>query len=236
MLIHKKDSDPLMDLYNSSSLEQLNENFEKICENYFIETFALAILSKRDLLQSHLSNESSCFQNYPSEWAQRYQINKYYLDDPVYSFAKNITTPHCWHIDKFTDITNNQKKLLSEGNDFGIKKGTTIPLLPTDKFQGFLTLIDTNIHHPDVLYILSNASNIYANRKERIELRNKFNSLTDKEMKVLSLKAEGYLSKQISHELSLSDATVLFHLKNIRRKLGFTTTEQAIFKYIFANN
>ena len=98
--------------------------------------------------------------------------------------------------------------------------------------SGLLSLVDTNIHHPEVLYVLSNASHIYLNRKEYFEIKDIFNLLTDKEMQVLVLKAEGYQIKQVSSELSISDATVLFHLKNLKKKLGCISTEQAIFKYL----
>jgi DNA-binding CsgD family transcriptional regulator len=235
VLIHKKDADPLMDLYNSSSLEQLNENFEKICENYCIETFALAILLKRENAYSNQGKLFSTFDSYPAEWKIRYSQNKYFLYDPVFLEAQNITMPYYWHIDKFDNIESNQKTILSEACEFGIKRGTTIPLLPNGRFTGTLTLVDTNIYHPEAIYSLASASQVYFNRKEYLDLKNKLSTLTDKEMMVISLRAEGYSAKQIALELRLSDSTVLFHLKNIRKKLGLTTTEQVMLKYVTAN-
>jgi DNA-binding CsgD family transcriptional regulator len=233
MFTEKNNNDALMTLYHSKSAEELNDTFKIICEDYFIEKFALATLLKTKTL--HNSQLFSTLDNYPPEWMDHYKSQKYYLDDPVFLRAQQIAIPCYWHIDKFSDINKNQKKILVEASDFGIKRGTIVPLLPNGKMSGLLSLIDTNIQHPEVLHVLSNASHIYLNRKEYFELRNKFNLLTDKEMQVLSLKAEGYRIKQISSELSISDATVLFHLKNLKKKLGFMSTEQVIFKYISAD-
>ena len=232
MFSHKIENDPLMDLYESQSLDQLNHKFKLLCENYFIEKFALAILLKKEEGHIDKTNLFSTFDNYPIEWMNYYKKSQYYLLDPVFLEAQRTTIPNHWHSDKFNNISKSQKKILSDGHDFGISRGTIIPLIPNGKFSGLLNLVDTNIHHPEVLYILSNASQIYINKKEYLDIKNKFNKLTEKETIVLSLKAEGYLSKQIASTLSISNATVIFHLGNIKKKLGFNTIEQAIFKYI----
>ena len=232
LLNYRTNDDQLMELYTSCSPEHLNINFKKICEHYFIETFALAALSKRNRSYERQYKLFSTFDSFPPEWIERYQHNKYYLNDPVFLHAQNTTTPYHWQSDKIKDINTIQKKILSEAHDFGIKRGTIIPLLPNAKFDGLLSLVDINIHHSEVLYTLASASHIYLKRKEHFDLRNNFSILTDKEMAVLSLKAQGYINKSISAELSVSESTVLFHLKNIKRKLGLITTEQVVFKYI----
>ena len=221
-----------MDLYNSCSLDQLNVNLKKICEYYFVDTYALAILSKRNRNYERQHKLFSTFGCFPPEWIELYHLNKYYLNDPVFLHAQNITRPYYWQADKIKDINSTQQKILSQAHDFGIKKGTIIPLLPNKKFDGLLSLVDTNILHSEVLYILGNAAHIYLDRKEYFELRNDFNILTDKEMTVLSLKVQGFINKSISLELSITESTVQFHLKNIKKKLGLLTTEQVVYKYM----
>jgi DNA-binding CsgD family transcriptional regulator len=233
MFLDDKKTDPLMILHHSSSLPELNHNFKTICDNYFIETFSIA-----KLLQINQNNtiEYDCYHNYPSEWVDYYQKKKYYLNDPVLSHTQSIQTPHYWNINKFADISTDQENILKEGCDFGIKRGTTIALLPHNKCVGYLTLVDTNIHHPEALCVLSKAAEIYINTKHDLDQKQAFRTLTNKEISVLALKAEGYMIKQISDDLQISDATVIFHLKNIRAKLGVITTEQAVFKYIATTN
>lgn len=228
MLTHKINNDPLMELYLSSSIEQLNNHFKIICENYFIEKFALAAIVNINIPSSQ---KFLTFDNYPSEWMNYYKKQKYYLDDPVFQKSKQVTFPCSWSINKFSDLNEHQKKILTEASDFNIKGGTIIPLLPNGKRVGLLSIIGSNIHHPEALYTLSNATHIYLNRKEDIEFRKIFDALTDKEMQILVMKAEGYSIKQISSNFAISNSTVLFHLKNIRKKLGSVSTDQAIFKY-----
>jgi DNA-binding CsgD family transcriptional regulator len=230
MYLHNIKKDSLSDLFNAPSVQDLNLNFKNICDNYGIETFSVIVISKK--IESTSGNHFSCFDNYPKQWMDHYQGKKYYSIDPVLLQSSNIATPHFWHIDKFNEITDTQKNMLSEACDFGITRGTTIPLLPNNKFNGYLTLIDTNIHHPETLYVLSNAAHIYVNKKSDLEKKQAFDLLTDKEILVLAFKADGLMTKQIADKLQVSDATVIFHLKNIRKKLGCLTTEQAVFKYI----
>jgi DNA-binding CsgD family transcriptional regulator len=53
-------------------------------------------------------------------------------------------------------------------------------------------------------------------------------SLTARELEVLRLVAGGYTYRQISAMLSVSVATVSSHMGSVRRKLGCTSTAQAV--------
>ena len=45
-------------------------------------------------------------------------------------------------------------------------------------------------------------------------------NISNREKQVLTLLVEGYLNKEISHELKISQSTVDYHIHNIYRKLG----------------
>ena len=90
MFAERKDNDPLMTLYHSNSIEELNAQFKEICEAYFIEKFALATVLKTKILLVNKNREFSTFTNYPLEWQKRYSEQKYYLSDPVFLHAQNI--------------------------------------------------------------------------------------------------------------------------------------------------
>lgn len=55
-------------------------------------------------------------------------------------------------------------------------------------------------------------------------------SVTLREMQVLSYMARGNSSKQIAHDLFISEHTVISHRKNLLRKLGARNTAHLIFK------
>lgn len=56
--------------------------------------------------------------------------------------------------------------------------------------------------------------------------------LTPREEEILGLLAKGYLTKEISDTVGVSDATVRFHLRNIYAKLHVNNRTQAILKYL----
>ncbi len=58
--------------------------------------------------------------------------------------------------------------------------------------------------------------------------------LTDSEMRVLSLLAEGYKTKEISEKLFICKRTVYFHSQNLKNKLNIDTTARLI-KFAFEN-
>ncbi|MCP2239867.1 DNA-binding NarL/FixJ family response regulator [Thermoanaerobacterium thermosaccharolyticum] len=59
--------------------------------------------------------------------------------------------------------------------------------------------------------------------------------LTDREMQILSLIAEGYSNKEIADKLFLSEKTVKNHVYNIFRKLDVKDRTQAAI-YLLKNN
>ena len=52
--------------------------------------------------------------------------------------------------------------------------------------------------------------------------------LTDREQQVLQLIAQGFTNKQISHHLSISEATVENHIHHIYIKLRISNRAQAV--------
>lgn len=58
--------------------------------------------------------------------------------------------------------------------------------------------------------------------------RERLESLTPQQARILSLVSEGKLNKQIAHELSIAESTVKAHITVIMRKLGVQTRTQAV--------
>lgn len=53
-------------------------------------------------------------------------------------------------------------------------------------------------------------------------------SLTEREVQILSLVAQGLTDKSIAHQMGISKHTVAFHLRNIRRKLDAASRVEAV--------
>lgn len=58
--------------------------------------------------------------------------------------------------------------------------------------------------------------------------RQRLESLTPQQARILALVSEGMLNKQIAHELSIAESTVKAHVTVIMRKLGVQTRTQAV--------
>jgi DNA-binding NarL/FixJ family response regulator len=56
------------------------------------------------------------------------------------------------------------------------------------------------------------------------------NSLTSRQMAVLSLLQQGKANKIIAYELAMSESTVKVHVRNIMRKMGATNRTQVAYK------
>ena len=102
-------------------------------------------------------------------------------------------------------------------------------LLPADtgedELLGTIDVLDMGIAAGDMNLI----KQVFGN-----QLKAKHNSddlveeLSDREMDVLELLAEGLANKQIAYELNISEHTVKFHVSSIYTKLGVTNRTEAV--------
>ena len=56
----------------------------------------------------------------------------------------------------------------------------------------------------------------------------RFDTLSPRELGVLNLLAGGMTNKEIAREVSVQEATIKIHVKNIYRKIGATNRAQAV--------
>lgn len=211
----------------SASQEKIFSILQDICYDFNINSFALAVFSgKQSLIDSFCLHST-----YPKEWISHYQDKQYHLYDPVFGALKKAAAPFEWSTHSFKNLLPIQQLLMNEAYDFGIKSGETIPLIPHPTFHGFVTVINQPSLHPEALYILSLAANMSASKLIYIRNNQVIKLLTERETEILIQKSEGIAVKTISHNLGISQATITFHLKNIRKKLGAQSTEHALLKF-----
>jgi len=206
--------------------------FQEICADFGIEQFALAVFSGKKKI-----TETFCvYDTYSKDWVQRYKDERYYLCDPVFNTLKKIAVPFEWNTDSFDNLLPIQQTLMEESRDFGIKSGITIPLIPHPTFHSFATVLNHPFLHPEVLYTLSLVANVCANKISSLKDNEVLASLTEREIAILSRKAQGATIKVISYDLNISESTVAFHLDSIRKKLNVNSTEHAVSKFVLIMN
>lgn len=168
--------------------------------------------------------------SYPQEWVDLYQTNEFWRIDPVIRAAVENAAPQHW-----VDIYRRNppdKEFLKLAYDFGIKYGYTCVQGKIGKKWMILSLVgDFKTYSNRINYILERItphfllaySSIRANHTS-VLLQN----LTKKEKEVLAWLHQGKSSWEISIVLRVSEATINFHIKNIKEKLQVVSRIQAV--------
>lgn len=211
-------------LWESCNLAELNGRLKEIYEFFDAEKFS--VVTYFDIEKSKKGFDF--FETYPSEWVNHYIENQYHLHDPILSWGK-ICLPFHWKGSEKKDLTPIQKCLFSEAHDFGINEGVTLSLHPSPREQTFITVLNIDKLRPVMLHAVSLASQFYLHIKQKIDAIYLISSLTTREREVIYLKAQGTSSRRVAEILSISEPTVVFHLKNARRKLNVSTSEEVLF-------
>ncbi|MCE2716906.1 MAG: autoinducer binding domain-containing protein [Pseudomonadota bacterium] len=209
------------------SKEEILSVFKDICLNFGFEYFALTIFHGiNDIKEKFFS-----YNTYPEAWVKYVIEERQYLNSPIFISLKKAARPFSWHTTSFQNLTLAQQNYMNIANDFGVKWGETIPLIPHEEYHGFITISNAPPVHPEVFYIIQHVANICVDKIVPLFNDKAPRSLSSREYEILMLKSEGLAIKKISNYLDLSISTINFHLKNIRGKLDAHSTEQALVKF-----
>ena len=201
---------------------------KQVFEYYFIERYALVDILNLD---SEKKQMRVIINTYPKDWLEHYLKKQYYLYDPIFSNSGKVLLPFSWGKRTFERLSSSQEQIFNEASKYGIKYGTTIPLLPRPDGQCFLNILDHVNIHPYITYALTLATQFYYDRRSMLDSWKYINGLTHREKEILSMKSQGLSIKIIADKLSIANSTVVFHLRNIRQKLNTTSLGQALFLF-----
>jgi LuxR family quorum-sensing transcriptional regulator LasR len=179
--------------------------------------------------------------NYSSAWRERYDAERRAYVDPTVIHSLSSNLPIVWGPDTFVD--SGQRELYEEACGYGIRAGVTLPVhgpngefgllsfatdSPADaRFDrelgaklGELVLIRDYVFSSSVRFCNASPENEAAPR------------LTRRELEVLNWVMAGKSSWEISKITNCSEATVNFHMANVRQKFNVNTRQQAVVKAI----
>lgn len=179
--------------------------------------------------------------NYPSDWMQYYQENKYEDIDPVRKILMLTSEPFEWcNLERFKDIHKTEKLLMNEAEDAKLLSGMGLGIhgpLGETVGMGFASSsggVDLGRHTKVIVRILAHEFhsvfiNFYAHKQRRYtEL------LSKREIEVLKWLARGKTVPEItiimSIDGSISESTIRFHIRNVYLKLEVGTVPQAVAK------
>lgn len=179
--------------------------------------------------------------NYSPVWRERYDADKLHYIDPTVSHCVNSSVPIVWEPETFHDAA--QRAMYEEACGHGIRSGITLPIHGPDGEFGVVSFASDakpNANFDSQIVQLMPALSLI--RDYAFEASLKFihqrsaaepaPRLTKRELEVLRWVMVGKSSWEISKITTCSEATVNFHIANIRQKFNVNTRQQALVKAI----
>ncbi|MER9438921.1 LuxR family transcriptional regulator [Mesorhizobium sp. M0618] len=176
--------------------------------------------------------------NYPALWTARYLENRYQNVDPVILRASYGESTFRWGFDlKSFDLSVPQLRFFEEAAQFGIRCGVTIPIIDG---RGNFAAMTFAADKPDPAYFrvadryeqglpfFASCFHTFVRCRLSGDRRVGGVLLTPREYECLQWAARGKSARDTGGILEISRHTAEFHLANVRKKLGVTTTRQAI--------
>jgi len=178
----------------------------------------------------------------PDNWIDHYLAHDYGDLDPTFQAAMTRLRPFRWReIDRRNDLTGGQRKVLNEARDHGVIYGATIPLHGPDSGLSALNVVcDENERqfdeafdqaYRDLVWVAIHTHEAFLGLAEDAGEEGRVR-LTDRERDCLLWTARGKTAWEVGQILTISEETVLFHLKNVTRKLGVFSKHHAVVKAI----
>lgn len=177
--------------------------------------------------------------NYSTQWRTKYDSEKLHYVDPTVTHCLGSTVPLIWEPRTFR--TSKQKQLYEEACGYGIRSGVTYPIHGASGEFGVISFVSDalagrkfqrELGHfmPDLALIrdyVFESSLRFAKPGQESEIH-----LTPRELDSLKWAMEGKTAWEISRIMCCSEATVHFHMANLRRKFKVSTRQQAVVKAI----
>lgn len=190
----------------------------------------------------HANLESSFLQsNYSSAWRQRYETEKLHNVDPTVAHCMSSVLPLVWGPDAFT--RSEQMAVYEEASGHGIRSGITFPMHGCNGEIGLISFASDikpgTAFNERLTGYMADLSLVrdYAFESSLPYLRahsaaEPVPHLTRRELEVLKWVMAGKSSWEISRITDCAEATVNFHISNIRQKFNVSTRQQALVKAI----
>lgn len=179
--------------------------------------------------------------NYSAAWRERYDADKLAYIDPTVTHCLVSSLPIVWEPETFQ--APEQRNLYEEACGYGIRSGITFPIHGPGGEFGVISFASDARPGRDIedtiSYLMPSLSLIrdYAFESSLKFIDSRANAepvprLTKRELEVLNWVMVGKSSWEISKITACSEATVNFHIGNIRQKFNVNTRQQALVKAI----
>jgi LuxR family quorum-sensing transcriptional regulator LasR len=227
----------LLTLFKSDSESSWQDALFSLARSHgFDQVLYGAVGSKHAKLESAFLHS-----NYSNVWRERYDADKLAYVDPTVAHCLTSSLPVVWEPETFS--APDQQALYEEACGHGIRSGITFPIHgPNGEFGvlSFASDVKPGRDMEDTIgYLMPSLSLIrdyaFESSLKYIHSRSTPEAaprLTKRELEVLNWVMVGKSSWEISKITACSEATVNFHIGNIRQKFNVNTRQQALVKAI----
>jgi LuxR family quorum-sensing transcriptional regulator LasR len=178
--------------------------------------------------------------NYPSRWRERYEAERYAYVDPAVGHCMVSVLPLIWQPELFRSPV--QRTFHEEASSHGLRSGVSFPIHGPNGECGMLSFACADESDerfmrrvvgllPDLAllrdYAFATGVRFCPSAPPEPVPR-----LTPRELEVLNWVMVGKSSWEISKITGCSEATVNFHMGNIRQKFNVNTRQQAVVRAI----
>lgn len=178
--------------------------------------------------------------NYSAEWRDRYESNGFHYVDPTVVHCVANTLPLIWAPSTFG--SGQPGALYEEASAHGIRSGVTLPIHGPQGELGMISFVsDLRPNVPfersllealPALSLIRDYAFASSARFREARAEPELPRLTRRELEVLQWVMVGKSSWEVARITNCSEATVNFHLANVRQKFGVNTRQQAVVKAI----
>lgn len=176
--------------------------------------------------------------NYATSWRETYDDRSFARIDPTVSHCLTQTTPLIWSSSLFAD--RSQKEMYEEAKQHGLCTGISLPIHGPKQESGMLCFVcgdqprrelnNQVQRHLPMLTLLRDVAFDTCQRFLASHTESRIPKLTPREYECLKWTAQGKSTWEIAKIFGCSEATVNFHMTNIRTKFGVSSRSAAAVK------
>ncbi|CAN7556751.1 autoinducer binding domain-containing protein [Trinickia sp. LjRoot230] len=176
--------------------------------------------------------------DYASSWRQTYDERAFARIDPTVSHCLSQAAPLIWSASLFTD--RSQKEMYEEARRHGLCTGISLPIHGPKQEVGMLCFVCGDQsqrelsaqvqYHLPMLALLRDVAFDTAQPFIAGHTESRIPKLTPREHECLKWTAQGKSTWEIAKIFGCSEATVNFHMTNIRTKFGVSSRSAAAVK------
>jgi DNA-binding CsgD family transcriptional regulator len=177
---------------------------------------------------------------YPDHWTSHYLSNNYIAIDPIFSRVRQQWNPVVWDGVGNRGLSRNEKRMMNEASESGLRNGVSLPLLGPEGDNFVLSVSSDRggaasiAHHLPYLRLMAAQFLFVFTDLWRAKHQAEWviPQLTKRERECLQWAAHGKSAWEIGIILHISEATVRFHLSNAFVKLGAQNRINAIVRAV----